>query len=282
METLDGQARRRLADMFIGGSLDNHQCRNKDNIIQSESYSYEGFQQTQLIMPYAGIVQSIQYVFSQRDDIGFRYDCLGRENDVRTNNLYSNWQNAPIIYELCSPAEFDLTIAQEDLYATHGSLVHNNSYERDAQNLQKLLLEVGYRYHLEEVQFIDPIQVDGELSISMIWQNLGTSPSYLKMGQDFRLHVYLLDMQSSNIKADFPVESDISAWMPAEPIGSTPPKYQVDVLAYLPDSMQPGNYQLKVAIIDNRTGYPIQLAIDGVDQFGLYTISEIGIVTGGE
>jgi hypothetical protein len=207
---------------------------------------------------------------------------LGRENDVRTNNLYSNWQNAPIIYELCSPAEFDLTIAQEDLYATHGSLVHNNSYERDAQNLQKLLLEVGYRYHLEEVQFIDPIQVDGELSISMIWQNLGTSPSYLKMGQDFRLHVYLLDMQSSNIKADFPVESDISAWMPAEPIGSTPPKYQVDVLAYLPDSMQPGNYQLKVAIIDNRTGYPIQLAIDGVDQFGLYTISEIGIVTGGE
>jgi hypothetical protein len=280
METLDSQARRRLADMFIGGSLDNHQCRDQGNKIQTVSYSYGGFQQTQLIMPYAGIVQSIQYVFSQRDDIGFRYDCLGRENDVLTNNLFSNWQNAPVIYELCSPAEFDFTIAQQDLYETHGSLVHNNSYELDAQSLRHLMLGVGYRYYLEEARFTDSMREDDELSISMVWQNVGTAPSYPKMGQDFQLHVYLLDAQGSSIKADFPVESDISAWMPADPLGSTPPGYQVDVLARLPNTLQPGNYLLKVAIIDNRTGSPIQLAIDGADQFGLYILSDIEIVSG--
>ena len=282
METLDGQARRRLADMFIGGSLDNHQCRDQDYRIQTVSYSYSGFQQTQLIMPYAGIVQSIQYVLSQRDDIGFRYDCLGRENDVLTNNLFSNWQNAPIIYELCSPEEFDLPLAKQDLYETHGSLVHNNSYDQDAESLRQLITGVGYRYYLEEAQFADPVQEKSELSISMIWQNVGTAPSYPKMGQDFQLHMYLLDEQDSSIKADFPVASDISAWMPADPIRSTPPKYQVDVLARLPDILQPGKYLLKVAIIDNRTGAPVQLAIDGADQFGLYLLSDIEIVAVGE
>lgn len=280
IETLDGQARRRLADMFIGGSMENHQCRDRDNNIQTTNYSYRGFQKTQLVMPYAGIIQSLQYVYSRRNDIGFRHDCLGRENDIlEQGQLIRVWQNAPVIYEFCSPLDFDLTIAQRDLQASHGSLVHNNGYDQDFQDLRQLMIGVGYRFFLKEAWFVDQVQVGKELPVSMIWQNLGSSPSYPKMGQKYDLHLYLLDKQNAEIAAEVEVPAKISTWMPAIAPGSEPPDYQVDAIIRLSNTIEPGVYFLKVAIIDTRTGLPINLAIDEPNPDGYYFLSEIEVIS---
>jgi hypothetical protein len=281
MEILDSQARRRLADMFLGGEIEEHQCRDQNNKLQNISYFYNGFQRTQLVMPYAGVVQSVQYVFTMRNDIGFRYDCLGRETEFPEENVSDIWRSAPIVYEFCSPAEFNLDIAQQDLQITHGSLVHNNGYELAIQDLQQLMLKVGYRYYLKEAQFSSPWQAGEELPISMTWQNVGSSPSYPRMGQVFQLHLYLLDDLEQKLLADFPLETDVSAWMPADPLNASPPDYQLDTIILVPDTLTSGDYLLKVAIIDQRTGSPIRLAFDGADELGRYFLSKIKIVAGG-
>src|SRR5215204_739447 len=107
-KTLDGQARRRLADMFIGGSFENHKCLLDNGETGLVNYSYSGFQKSQLIMPYAGIVQASQYVFSRRNDVGVRYDCLGRNGErlmEKIGDVISNvWTTAPIFFERGNPA----------------------------------------------------------------------------------------------------------------------------------------------------------------------------------
>lgn len=278
METLDGQARRRLADMFIGGEFQGHQCRDQDNLVRTVNYSYPGFQQTQLLMPYAGVIQSIQYVFSQRTDVGFRYDCLGRDDDFVANGIDEVWRDAPVVYEFCSPKGFDLAIAQRDLQNTHGILVHNNGYDQSVQKLRQLMTGVGYRYYLKEAQFTNQIEPGGEFLISMTWQNMGSSPSYPKMGQNFQLHIYLLDEQDLNVMVDFQVDADISNWLPADPIGTAPPSYRVDAILHT-STLQPGDYLIKVAIVDKRTGSPIQLAFDEADQFGMYLLSSFRVLS---
>ena len=105
-------------------------------------------QQTKLIMPYAGITQSNQYVFSRRKDIGFRFHCLGRCGDTLPNEVDQIWRTAPVVYEFCSPDQFNLDLAHKTLEVTHGSLVHNNGYLLGSQDLQRLMVGVGYRYIL--------------------------------------------------------------------------------------------------------------------------------------
>lgn len=103
--TLDGMARKRLADTFIGGS-GTIQCKDAANNTTTVNYNYPGFQQTQLLMPYAGIQQSSRYVHARRTDVGLRHDCLGspnHTNDMLTkigDLLADTWRSAPIAYEL--------------------------------------------------------------------------------------------------------------------------------------------------------------------------------------
>ncbi len=64
--TIDGQARRRLADMFIGGEFTDTFAERISNKPRYVNYKYAGFQKSQLVLPYAGMIQATQYVFTQR------------------------------------------------------------------------------------------------------------------------------------------------------------------------------------------------------------------------
>src|SRR5690606_4762305 len=101
--TLDGQARSRLAEMFIGGSNNSHRCQT-GNSTQTTSYNYVGFQETQLVMPFAGIQQSTRYVAESRSDVGIRYDCLGRDASLPKIDdvIEATWRTAPIVFEFCA------------------------------------------------------------------------------------------------------------------------------------------------------------------------------------
>jgi hypothetical protein len=276
-QTIDGQARRRLADMFLGGANDAHQCRATDGAITSVSYEYRGFQETQLIMPYAGIAQSTQYVYSRRTDVGFRYDCLGRP-DSRVfekvgGEILGIWETAPVVFELCGSEEFDLDIARESIRYAHASIVHDNEWNLSSEDLENMMMNVGYRYFLKEasIRFWNRM-----LEIRMQWQNLGNAPSYSKMGQKFVVNFYLLDHRGAKVASAF-VDADVSSWMPA----STPEEeamtyelfQEIRISPYLPR----GEYYAGVSMIDLRTGFPINLAIGGRDSNGINILSRIEI-----
>ena len=279
---LDSQARRRLVDMFIGGSFDGHECLNASGAVEEVSYDYAGFQRTQLVMPYAGIIQSTQYVFLRNPKIGFRHDCLGRPSTVSIPTSFAHeldviWRQAPVIYEFCPPDQVDLASADWLLARTHASLVHNNEHPFSSTALEDLLLNVGYRYVLREARIQDAAQAGDTLSVEMDWQNVGIAPSYPSMGQAFALTLYLVD-ENERVFESFPVDVDIAAWMPAANPDAPAPLYSFSVEMPLPGALRTGSYSLKVGIIEKRTGKPIQLAFEGDDGSGKYYLTEFDVV----
>ena len=281
--TLDGQARRHLADMFIGGSNFAHQCQNADSTISTISYEYEGFQETQLVMPYAGIVQSTQYVYSQNPNVGFRHDCLGRPSssdilDRLKDELDGVWRNAPIVFETCSPSDFQVGSAYYLLENTHASVLHNvNIDDIDSGDIQGLSDLLGYKYYLSDMEYSTQVRPGGQFYLRMVWQNVGQAPSYPKMGQNLQLVLNLVH-KDSGATLEVDLIADISKWMPKDFGEELQPEYQIEEYLQLPDSIKSGKYIIKVAIIDLATGEPINLAITGQEENGFYFLSEFDVI----
>jgi len=283
IRSLDGMARRRLADMFIGGSNQTHRCKDTDSTITTVSYAYSGFQSTQLVMPYAGVIQSSEYVISQDPTVGFRHDCLGRASsnsmvEQLGDELDILWRNAPIVFETCSSDEFAIGSAYYLLENTHGSVVHNVNIENIASDeIFGLSENLGYRYYLREVEYTATLKPGEEMALRMVWENRGMAPSYPRMGQDFQLMFYLVK-EGTNKEITLTLAADISGWMPSERPGEAVPQNEYEWTIEMPEKLETGIYTTKVAIIDKRTGNPIQLAISGGDESGFYTLSEIIVV----
>ena len=282
LSTFDSQARRRLADMFIGGSFAEHECRNAQGGAEIVSYEYDGFQNTQLVMPFAGIDQSTQYVFVRDPSVGFRHDCLGSPNTASIPNTFESelaqiWRQAPVVYELCAPEQVSLESAQSLLAQTHGSIVHNNGTFFSASELEALLLSVGYRYALDEARIQSTALAGENLQVEMDWQNIGFAPNYPAMGQDFELVLYVEDENGRAIKF-FPVDVNIAEWMPAASPNELTPVYSFSVALPLPASLNAGLYYLKAGIVEQRTGNHIQLAFEGDDGTGKYLLTSFEIV----
>lgn len=277
--SLDPQARQRLADMFIGGTA-SIQCATNLDIIQTVSYTYPGFQQTQLLMPYAGIQQTTRYVANRRSDVGFRHDCLGSLE--HTNSMLERvgdvidtiWRNAPIVYEFCSNP--DLAAAHAVLQSTHASLVHDNIGDFTTSDLSDLLRPVGYRYTLKQASYDTEVAAGATIRLSTIWVNDGYAPSYPRMGQRFHLHFQLVNNTGTTVQ-DWQAATDIAYWRPAVTPGSTPPNYLINHNLLFSPTLPQGMYQLKAMIIDTRTDKPIYLANSGRDSQGRYAIGSITV-----
>ncbi|HKJ26227.1 MAG TPA: LysM peptidoglycan-binding domain-containing protein, partial [Anaerolineales bacterium] len=127
MSTIDSYTRRVLADIYIGGSFTGHECVDASSNVQTVNYNYPGFQSTQLVLPYAGIAQSTQYVLTRSQNVGFRFDCMGRSGDDLVEKvgaeLNAIYPNAPIIYETCSAGDFNLAEAMYLIENTHPILI---------------------------------------------------------------------------------------------------------------------------------------------------------------
>lgn len=286
MEQLDSKTRRRLADTFIGGSIASHQCKNSSGQVVNVSYSYPGFQSTQLVMPYAGVRQTTQYVYLRRKDVGFRHDCLGRTIATDMMNkvgpeINGLWKTAPIIYEYCA---YDVSLANSAplLQASHASLVHDNltGSNRQQATVETIMKFAGYRYALQEASLANEASAGGNLLVLMTWRNYGYAANYPKMGQDFQPYLYI--MSGSEVKHAEPVAADTSKWYPANTLPGTPPDYNVAAEIEIPANLAAGSYSLKYAIVDERTNKAINLAHPNRDSAGRYPLADIQILSGTE
>jgi hypothetical protein len=277
--SIDGQARQRLIDMFMGGS-GTIQCKDRNGQQQSVNYSYPGYRLTQLVMPYAGIQESSRYAQSKSANVGFRHDCLGR---IRASDdliqkvgdvIDRTWPIAPVVFEYCgnnSTTPQLLANADELLQRAHGSLTHDNfSGSRDVNGLTNILRNVGYRYLVKSATFPSIANPGSALPIDMTWTNVGYAPNYPKMGQTFTEHTYLIDA-NGNVVVDDPSNANTASWIPGD--------HLVSQVINLPSNLAAGTYQIKVAIIDRRTGLPINLAFVGRDENGRYPLDTITITS---
>ncbi len=278
LSTLDGQARRRLADMFIGGSNPSHQCRGADGATHTVSYNYTGFQKTQLIMPFAGITSATQYVYSRRKDVGFRYDCLGRDATLEglDNELPNIWRSAPVAFEFCGWKPLVLPSAKQLLDTAHGSLVHNNESPFVKEELIDMLGKAGYRFVLTSASTVKEALSGSSLRLEMVWQNKGNAPYYPKMGHTFELRVTLTDPAGTNM-LDAAIPADLADWMPADIAGGSAPEYRVTYALPLPQNLPPGEYTPRVYIQDLKTGMPLYPAMKGTDDQNRFLLPVVTI-----
>lgn len=256
MRELDAQARRRLADMFIGGSFNGHTCLDSAGDLEIVNYSYVGAARTQLVMPFAGIKQATQYVFLKSPEIGFRYDCLGRDgdNDSKVELIGERWKDAPVIFELCADS-IRLEEIQTLLQAAHGSIVHNNDFS-DLGSIYSTISAIGYRYYVTNAS-LQLGDSPGQVLLSMTWQNIGTSPNYPKMGQEFDLHVYLMNEWNEIVTVKI-LAVDTTQWLPGL-------VQDVQVSIDMPSDAYVGNYVVRVSLVERRTAEPIFLAFGTPD-----------------
>ena len=281
MSNIDSQARRRLADIFIGGNYNGHVCRDRDFNTYLVDYNYPGFQKTQLVMPFAGIIQSSQYVYLKNPDVGFRHDCLGRPS---SENILSNfgkelnqiWMKAPVVFETCQEDQFVLSSAYKLITEAHGSIIHNANLENiDQQEIVKITNIIGYRYFLSHIKHSKVVESGGQFFVSMNWLNVGNAPNYPKMGQVFSLHLYLLHETSGRL-IEYEILDNLTDWLPSGDSGNIP-SYLIEKSIKLPEDLKSGTYQVLISILNMRTGKPIKLAIDVDSVNGLYPLSSFEV-----
>ncbi|MEL7433581.1 MAG: cellulose binding domain-containing protein [Chloroflexota bacterium] len=290
--SVDGQARVRLADMFIGGSDSSHECETGNGSTQTVSYNYPGFQTTQMVMPYAGVQQTTRYVASQRDDVGIRYDCIGSARlpyedvlDRIGDVIEETWRTAPIIYEFCSDAQTSasqMADAVALMEATHGTIVHDNlSDTRSFAPVFDLMQNVGYRYVLTQATYPTGAIDGGNIDVSMAWENVGTAPAYFSMGYNLVLDVYLTDA-NGQVVTQATTSARVDNWMPADDLANgVAPSNLVAQTLTVPANQPQGVYTISVGIRDTVSGNLINLGINGRDANGRYSLGTININNGG-
>jgi hypothetical protein len=81
-----------------------------------------------------------------------------------------------------------------------------------------------------------------------------------------------VQFQSAAESQNVPLTLDVTKWLPGDAV--------VDQLVYVPDSLGPGTYRLRLALLDPRTNQPaVRLAIKGRESDGWYTVGAIAITS---
>lgn len=270
--SLDGQARQRLADLFLGGrgTID---ARDADGEVVEVEYDYPGFTETQLVMPYAGIRQSLWYALARRADVGWRYDCLGQVSAVDLRGLgdeaLSRWRDAPMVYEFCS--QVDWSTVGDAVALTRPVLVHDNATDGREQ-IAQTLSTIGYRYALDSAEAPGTVRPGRSIPVTMWWRNLGTAPAYETLGADLELRVALRDGDGDDV-AVTTASSDVNGWMPNAAA-------EVDVELPVADDVPAGGYDLAVAVVDRDTDEPIGLAMRDTAPDGWFRLGRVDVEAG--
>jgi hypothetical protein len=79
-----------------------------------------------------------------------------------------------------------------------------------------------------------------------------------------------MELRSASSSAEVRLPVDVRKWLPGDAV--------FDGTLYIPESLKPGSYRLRVALLDPRTGQPaIKLAIEGLQSDGWYDLAPIEV-----
>ena len=233
-------------------------------------------------------------VYGTRRGGGWRLDCwgdMGRpekknwsemldvypEQLARDPGLYDTWRTGPVSLESCGTPlawkkwGFDLKPIFEQALRWHASTINIKSTaipEEWKAQFAEFQKKLGYRFALRRFEHSRAARAGSMLPVKMWWENTGTAPPY---------HEYVLSLQfrakaggANSSEAKIVVPVDVRKWLPGDAI------YEGSV--YLDAKLPPGRYQVRVGMLDPRTGLPvIRFAMEGRAGDGWYDVSEIEV-----
>ena len=247
----------------------------------------EAFKRTPLLMNFD---EEKALAYGTEHGAGWRLDCWG---DMRTSSdnpffppemldiypqqivragIQKIWQRSPVSLETCDvpggwkKEGYDLSYILAQALRWHVSSVNIKSsaippeWKEAFDEFQKKL---GYRFILRRLEYPKIVLTGTMQPVHMWWLNAGVAPVYWP----YKLAVELHGGSGSTV-IKLPV--DIRKWLPGDA--------GYDGTINIPESLKPGSYRLRVALLDPRTGQPaVKLAIEGLEPDGWYDLAPIEV-----
>jgi hypothetical protein len=246
---------------------------------------FDAFPHTPLLMNFDEL-HALDYAVHR--GAGWRLDCwgdMGRAGKAGWSHmldLYPQqlvkahaediWKRSPVSLETCgTPASwkqwgFDLSYIFEQALRWHAASINIKSTAIPAEwkpQFDEFQKKIGYRFVLRRLEYSPKVHAGQMSMFRMWWFNAGVAPVY-------RDYVLALEIQSQNARRIIRTNAHVREWLPGDAVFEEP--------LYVPDDLRPGEYRLRVALLDPRTLTPaIRLAIEGRQEDGWYDLGAITI-----
>ncbi len=221
---------------------------------------------------------------------GWRLDCLGdmrmksgdRTFEPEMLDVYPQqvvragiqdvWTRSPVSLETCwVPAYWkqqgwDVDYILDQALRWHVTSVNIKSSAIPPEwkaRFDDFQTRMGYRLILRRLEYPASARAGSMMPVSMWWLNAGVAPPY-------RPFVLALELRSSSTAAVIRLPADVRTWLPGDAVW--------DGTVHVPDTLTPGDYRVRAALLDPRTLQPaVRLAIEGRDPDGWYGLGTLTI-----
>ena len=221
---------------------------------------------------------------------GWRLDCLGDmrmqsgertfepemldvypQQIVRTG-IQDIWKRSPVSLETCwvpgywKQQGWDVDYILEQALRWHVTSLNVKSSAIPPEwkdRFDAFQRRMGYRFVLRRFEYPKRARAGAVMPVAMWWLNAGVAPPY----RPFEL---ALELRSSATASVIRLPADVRSWLPGDAI------WEGGV--YVPDTLAPGEYRIRVALLDPRTLEPaVRLAIEGRDDDGWYSLGTLSV-----
>lgn len=221
---------------------------------------------------------------------GLRLDCLGDlrvgpdgrggwshmrsvyPQEIVRSGVQNVWQRRPVVLESCwTPAywkqhNWDIATILAQALRWHVSALNFKSTPippDQRRAVEGFLRRVGYRLELRQITYPRTVKAGGMMPVHLHWFNAGVAPPY-------RPWVVALSLASPDGSAVIRLPGDVRTWLPDDAV--------IDASVYVPETLAPKRYHVRVALLDPRTGVPaVRLGIEGRKDDGWYELGWISV-----
>lgn len=184
--------------------------------------------------------------------------------------IQGNWRRSPVALESCYVPgvwfqhKFDISYILQQALRWHASYVNIKSSPIPGpwkEQFERFEKRIGYRFLLRRLEYPREAKAGSMMPVEMWWQNDGVAPVY-------RDYILAIGLRSGNASAVIKTSADVRKWLPGDAV------YNDTV--YVPKHLTPGDYRVRIALLDPRTERPaIRLAIAGRQPDGWYDVGTI-------
>lgn len=242
----------------------------------------KAFKRTPLLMNFDQ-EEALAYGVSQGS--GWRLDCWGDmgkpywgemldiypEQVVRAG-IQNAWMRSPVSLESCGVVAdwknngWDIDYILNQALRWHVSYVNIKSSPIPAEwqkQFDDFERRMGYRFILRRLEYPREVRPGEMMPVHLWFLNAGVAPVY-------RNYILAVQIYSSGSEATLKTPANVRQWQPGDAVFDGP--------LYVPASLKPGSYRIRVALLDPRTGRPaIRLAIEGLQPDGWYDLAPITV-----
>jgi hypothetical protein len=182
------------------------------------------------------------------------------------------WKHSPVSLETCwvpgywKQQGWDVDYILDQALRWHVSSVNIKSSAIPPEwkdRFDAFQRRMGYRLVLRRFESAREARAGSMMPVSMWWLNAGVAPPY----RSFEL---ALQLRAGTTASVIRLPADVRTWLPGDAVW--------DDSVYVPDTLSPGEYELRLALLDPRTLQPaVRLAIEGREADGWYRLGTLTV-----